>query len=624
MVSSLKHLIQKKILENPIYFLSLLWIIILFSLHSYVWFINYGIFGIPILESTMGFSDASSWLAVATDISRGVIFPNTPSLGNGGEGLMFFPYFSLWIYGLFIYIFGTTFSLLILQIILPTIVFFLMIQIYRIYLPFMWSLALTSLSLISYSNMDFRDFLLKIIYGDGWSNFLSGEQLGIASTPFPSLNMLFFLLAFFLTFNNKKFLSNLRITLLTILWSVQIYFHLINALVGLPLWFITLFIWLKRDKQSYNYITILKKFFIQIAITFLILIPSIISIMEFSNFQNLDSSFGLISESTFNQVPNYVLIANFALPLLLLALAYYFFKVDKFELLIKFLPIFLLMLIELFLIVLRVTTGIGLDINLIFNRIGTVFLHLFYFVPSLYYLSRDIYFNFNYKNSYKIKFQKLINQFFNSGSKFYLPILLILLTFYSLASLSKFNSRLKEVRLEIKDQQSIIKYVSEITEIKKTIVSDKLKTNFIFPSVNSYGTLLVNRSVNKISLLECVERLTLWSKIRGLERSHFIKFMSPNKKLMFLPNSFLVSNDNLSGIGYWLCLGRTFLNDEKSKKYNFLVDNTFNNFNFQSSIKKFNITTLIVSNNFPIYENYEKIKSFNNINIYKTILRDDK
>lgn len=102
MVSSLKHLIQKKILENPIYFLSLLWIIILFSLHSYVWFINYGIFGIPILESTMGFSDASSWLAVATDISRGVIFPNTPSLGNGGEGLMFFHIFH---YGFMDYLF---------------------------------------------------------------------------------------------------------------------------------------------------------------------------------------------------------------------------------------------------------------------------------------------------------------------------------------------------------------------------------------------------------------------------------------------------------------------------------------------------------------------------------------
>lgn len=615
--SSLKEKCINNILENPIYFLCLFWIFIIFSSHSYVWYINYGVFNIPLLESMMGFSDASSWLAVASDISRGTLFPNTPSLENKNVGLMHFPYFSLWIYGLFIYIFGSTISLSLLQIILPLLIFILMMKIYRIYLSFLWSLSLTSLSLISYSNIDFRVFLLKIFNGDGWDSFIVGEQLGVASTPFPSFNLLFFLLAFYLTVNNKKFLSNFRITFLTTLWSIQVYCHLINALIGIPFWFITLLIWLNRDRRNYNYKTILKKILFQILITSLILSPFIISIIEFINFQNLSSSFGLVSESSFNHVPNYIFIANFALPLLLLVTAYYFFKVDKFELLVKFLPIFLLMLIELFFLILKIFTGIGLEINLIFNRIGIPFLHIFYFVPSLYYLSRDIYFKSDYQDSYRIRLQKLINKIFNYGSNFYLPILLILLTLFSFASLNKYNSRLKEARLEIKSEQEIIEIATKITKSNETIVSDKLKTNFVFTSIKPYGNLLVNRSVNKISLFECIDRLLLWGKIRNLQKSDFIKFMSPRKKSNLLVKTYTLSNEEIAGIGYWLCLGKTFLNKDLSTKYNTLINNAFDNFNLNSSIEKFNVKTIIVNNNLTFFKIFEKVKSFKNSSIYK-------
>lgn len=615
--SSLKEKCINNILENPIYFLSLFWVFIIFSSHSYVWYINYGVFNIPLLESIMGFSDASSWLAVASEISRGTLFPTTPSLENKSVGIMHFPYFSLWIYGFFIYIFGSTISLLLLQIILPLLIFILMMKIYRIYLSFLWSLSLTSLSLISYSNIDFRVFLLKILNGDGWNNFIIGEQLGVASTPFPSFSLLFFLLAFYLTVNNKKFLSNFRITFLTTLWSIQVYCHLINALIGIPFWFITLFIWLNRDRRNYDCMTVLKKIVFQILITLLIISPFIISIIEFINFQNLSSSFGLVSESTFNHVPNYIFIANFAFPLLLLVTAYYFFKVDKFELIVKFLPFFLLMLIELFFLILKIFTGIGLDINLIFNRIGTPFLHIFYFVPSLYYLSRDIYFKSEYRNNYRIRLQKLINQIFNYGSNFYLPILLILLTLFSFASLNKYNSRLKEARLEMKTEQKVIETATRITKSNETIVSDKLKTNFVFTSIKPFGNLLVNRSVNKISLFECVDRLLLWGKIRNLKKSDFIQFMSPIKKSSLLVKSYMLTNEELAGIGYWICLGKTFLNKDLSTKYNTLINNAFDNFNFDSSIEKFNVNTIIVNNNSTFFKNFTKIKSFENTHIYK-------
>ncbi len=618
MVYIFKKHVLSPIKKNYIYLLPLLWILIIFSLHSYVWFTNYGIYNIPILESLMGFSDASSWLAVASEISRGNLIPNAPSLGSEDQGIMHFPYFSLWIYGFFINVFGTTTSLLIFKIVLPIIIFFLMVRVYQIYLPYLWSLGLTSLGLISYSNIDFRKFLLDIISDDGWGNFLSGEQFAVASIPFPSLSLLFFLLAFILTFRNKKFLSNNRIFFLNILWSIQAYFHIINAFIGIPLWFLTLYIWLNRDKRNFNFTSIIRIISFQFLLTLVILTPFIFGIIEVISFQNF-SSIGLISQKNLHQVTNYFFVTYFILPLILLGIAYYFFKVDKFEILVKFLPIFLLMIIELFLVLLKTTTGIGLEIELIFNRIGIFFLHLFYFVPALYYLSRDLYFETQDQNNLKNKIQKLINKFFNTGSKFYIPLLLVMLTLYSTISLNKYNERLKENMSEIQRQKLVIKSVSDITKVGSTIVSETLKTNFIFPSINSYGTLLVNRNVNKISLKENIERLVLWAKIRGLDKKYFLKFMSPNKNKLSsrLVKSFFISDENIKGVGYWLCLGTSYLNKNEFSEYMNLVIDTYDNFNFDVSTKKFNVNTIIVSKKFLEYENFEKVKTIDNISIFK-------
>ena len=138
-------------------------------------------------------------------------FPSEPSVGSNKQGLMHFPYFSLWIYGLLISIFGHSVSLFLIQIIFPIIIFILMVNIYKIYLPFLWAISLTSLGLISYSYINFRDFLLNIFSGEGWQDFLTGEQFGISSTPFPSISLLFFLLAFLITFKRKRLLTSKRI-----------------------------------------------------------------------------------------------------------------------------------------------------------------------------------------------------------------------------------------------------------------------------------------------------------------------------------------------------------------------------------------------------------------------------
>ena len=102
----------------------------------------------------------------------------------------------------------------------------------------------------------------------------------------------------------------------------------------------------------------------------------------------LNSGIISLSNEPNHSVGTYYFVVYFFIPISFLTIVYLFQRIDLYEIIVRFFPIFLLMIIELCLILLKINTGFGLQPELIFDRIGTFFLHLFYYVPTLYFLSR--------------------------------------------------------------------------------------------------------------------------------------------------------------------------------------------------------------------------------------------
>ena len=132
----------------------------------------------------------------------------------------------------------------------------------------------------------------------------------------------------------------------------------------------------------------------------------------------------------------YSFFIYFILPLILIFLTYKFFKIDLYEFLQKFFPIYLLMIVEFILILISIN-GLGFDLRMLETRITMFLLHFLYYVPVIYYLNRDQFFLLKKKNYFSIEnfLSFLLVLIFQKLSKFYLTIFSILIVIYFILSL---------------------------------------------------------------------------------------------------------------------------------------------------------------------------------------------
>ena len=212
-------------------------------------------------------SNHVSWLPLSAEIARGNIFPIDPLLGQGGSGIGFFPYLSLWITGVLIALFGTGVTLLIGSTLLPTMSYFFMVLIYRRYLPWRWSISLSALGILGFNSAPFREFLASLMAGDGWEDFGIINSPDVIGFPFPAISLLSFLVLFYLSVQ-RTYLSRRRLVILSIAWGLQTQIHLLNAVFGIPFWFpfLALNIWRsnRNNWTKQRTLELLTQFFITI------------------------------------------------------------------------------------------------------------------------------------------------------------------------------------------------------------------------------------------------------------------------------------------------------------------------------------------------------------------------
>ena len=117
------------------------------------------------------------------------------------------------------------------------------------------------------------------------------------------------------------------------------------------------------------------------------------------------------------------------MPIILISCLYFFYKIDFYELFVKFLPIYALMVSDIIVSL----YFLKYDVNYLgfeYFVYPHFFLHFLYIIPIIYYLTKPLSpFILNKKNNLNTIKQGIFI-FFNSWSKFYLSLILILLLIF--------------------------------------------------------------------------------------------------------------------------------------------------------------------------------------------------
>ena len=285
----------------------------------------------------------------------------------------------------------------------------------------LWSLSLSFLSIIATENYPFIKFLLSIFQKFEISNTVNlYENFEIMGFPIPSFSTFFFSLIFYLSINNFKF-SKLKIYFLTFSWLLMFHIHPLDGLIGNIYWITLIAIFLFQKKLLLN-----NKDKFTLLILYILNGILLIYQLDFSALQ-LKSS---------QSIPVYNLFFYFLLPILLIVCCLIILKIDFYEFYQKFLNIYLIMLIELVLIFLSIN-GLGFELQMLENRITMFLLHYLYYVPIIYYLSKDeiFYINSTSKRSFSGKLTIILFFIFNKYKGVYLISFIILMLSYLVFSI---------------------------------------------------------------------------------------------------------------------------------------------------------------------------------------------
>ena len=307
--------------------------------------------------------------------------------------------------------------LLFIFVILPSLVFIFLQMILLKYLNLLWATSISALSVFSYVGHDFKQFIYELIFNFNSIKLISPKTIILLDHPNITFSLFIFLFLTWICLRLQKFKFT-HIILMSILWFCFSWISLSGSIVGLLFWTIYCSIRIYRLSRSLIKAAKIGFFNILFFLCFFYFFKSVIP-LEGADVDNI-----------YNYTVGYFLF-YFAGPVILILLIYYFYKIDFYEILIKFTPIYVLMLSELIISLYLTKYEIRYQSHEYFIYPYFI-LHFLYIIPIIYYLAKPLSPFVQNKKTRINLLKKYIFIFFNSASKVYLPIIILMLYIFSI------------------------------------------------------------------------------------------------------------------------------------------------------------------------------------------------
>ena len=536
------------------------------------------------------FSEKLTWIPIVLEVMNGQIFPLSTTLSVSTNGFTYYPYFSLWLLAAIAWLFGLNNAVFFAQVIAPTLVFLVSILLYRRYVSRSWAVLLAALGIVAYSGYPLREFINGLLYGTMYSELGSTTTPDLAGVPIPSLSVLIFLVTLASTLSIRR-ISKLALLIMSVVWGAQIYVHPVNALFGLPFWFFFVAIRLYREKRFNRIRDGLAQVTWPILITVLVATPSfyqyVTTIIIGGFMPGTPHNPGIVHSSL------YSFAVHIALPCVTILAMAAARRVDPFEIFIKFWPVFLFMAIELlFMIAARYIIPIEAVEDMVFTRLGMSVLHMFYFLPAIYYAAqRGL--NENYSlgpESNRISFaiRNVVNRVYTPLSLVILAVTLTILTLYSFLSIQRFRETAVTPSLsEVAQVRSDLAFLeTQLNGQQVKVIASNVGLAFNMHLIKQ-GTLFNNRFSNQLTEEEMAFRIAVAARVLGWSTENLLKFINPSQSEG--PASPQKLLDSTNGVGFWLVFNNSSLDERMQLRWRALVLEYFVNLDLAEAVKKLDI-----------------------------------
>ena len=302
------------------------------------------------------------------------------------------------------------------HVIIPTATLAISYSVFRRFVGTRWATFLALLGLSFLDDYPFRLFLYDILVSTQPPS-LAFKPHVITSVPFPSFTVLSALLAFGLC-SVQRYIGFRRACVCSFSVAIVFYIHALTAGFLISFWLTYYFI------RTWRQTNLIRQGFaaigVQVFLFVLMISPGIV-----------DADFSLTSDAE-NAVTLYFAIVYWFTPVLLVFAIHIVRRIDIREWLIKYMPIFVIMFLELLVILSDLLGLLAINFDFVYKGFSQFFLHALYFVPVINFLSRR---NQGYSkgveaNVISKKIDVILSFLFGLCEKFVLPSLILVLLLY--------------------------------------------------------------------------------------------------------------------------------------------------------------------------------------------------
>ena len=565
----------------------------------------YGAVGVPVQK----WEEIVIYTPFARAFSLSNLFPIAPAFDQSLSGFSVYPWITFFIEAMLLKVFALgniNAYMLINHSVLPVLNFWLIYLIFNHYISKVWAILLAFFGVTYFSGFHYINSVETLLgFGDNAGSIFHYGLPEITRTPFPSISLLLLLIPFYLTIRSNR-LMPYRLTFLSLIWGLQIYVYLINFIAGaifFSLWIV--YAHYITDKGFYP-----SKTAVSIGVFLLICIAlgipyyavSISFLGEQLAGKVASPVRGVLSGSDWN------VFFSYSLPFSLLAVSFYLFRSDYYELFYRYSPVFIVLVVDLLIGCLLFLVTDRINPELYYYRISNILFRFFYFIPFLYFVGLPRKRGCTPKKSsfYRIvhnKLPDLLRNYIHRYRKVYSISAILLLGIYILMN-NVYIYKMHE-KLVMPEMQQI---QQELDMVKQAGIKDgsiavyeDITANLLTPAVNNTATLLVSSFGNFVDDRLILERIILYAKLFGWSEDRLLAFMEPSETFIGLTSyknkELIITNEMLeSGLGYWLLNHKKPINQQHLEPYRQRILHLYRETNLDQLLKRNSVGVILVRN----------------------------
>jgi hypothetical protein len=531
-----------------------------------------GVVGVPLQR----WEETVVYLPFAEAFSLRNPLPIAPAFDKSLTGSSVYPWISFALSGALlkgVCLGNTDLYLLVAHTVPPVLSFWLIYLVYRRHISRTWAILLAFFGVTYFSGFHYAEGVRALLGGAG-SLFPSGPP-EITRTPFPSLSLLLFLVPFTLTVRSAR-LDGGRVLGLGFLWALQIYVYFFNFVAGAAFFVLWLVYARWVTDRGFRPGKLAASVGAFLGICAVLGAPYYAAAAGPLGEQLAEKLF--TAPRTTVVASNWGLAVAYGLPLLLLAVPFFLFQGDRYELFYRCMPVLLALVVDLGIGSLHLVIGPRLDPELYFHRISHILFRFFYFVPFLYFISLPE--KALPPTAGRVSrwlhhtLPGLLRRYVHRFRLLYSAAGIGLLSVFIIASsIHRYHQHERRAAEPMEAIQSQALAADAAADTPGSIVAcESVAANLLVPATTEHAGLLVSAFGNFVDESLILERLVLYGKLFDWSEEEFLAFMLPHEPFVGLSSYGervpAITQEMLHrGLGFWLLHHRTVMTADEREQY---------------------------------------------------------